>query len=88
MLHFIDQHSNDEDIVYTLSSQPYYGDLLISDTRGGMKILNQTNKIRQGDISNGRLSYSSFKEVGLEPVIESILFNVTDPNNNALTNQV
>ncbi|RXG54531.1 FRAS1-related extracellular matrix protein 3 [Armadillidium vulgare] len=88
ILFFTDFHSENNELVYTLSSQPKYGDLILSDVTGAMKILNHTHKLKQKDISSGLLSYSSNVEIGFEPVVDRLIFNVTDLSNNALVNQL
>ncbi|KAB7500158.1 Extracellular matrix protein FRAS1 [Armadillidium nasatum] len=88
ILFFTDFHSENSELVYTLSSQPKYGDLILSDITGAMKILNHTHKLKQKDISSGLLSYSSNVEIGFEPVVDKLIFNVTDLSNNALVNQL
>ncbi|CAL4077969.1 unnamed protein product, partial [Meganyctiphanes norvegica] len=87
-LHFTDIHSNDNDLVYTMADQTKYGVLYIAEPNGGVRILNETHKFSQAEIIFGMLNYTSDVETGLNTVTEHLMFNVTDPNNNALSNQV
>ncbi|XP_076043694.1 extracellular matrix organizing protein FRAS1-like [Oratosquilla oratoria] len=88
-LHFTDFHSNDEDLIYTLSSQPKFGIVALEDDEGGVqRALNETDKLSQSHVLAGMLTYTASTEVGLGPILESLVFNVTDPNNNVLSNQV
>lgn len=87
-LYFTDVHSPDEDLVYTLTSQPLYGALTILQPTGFSQMLNQTHKFTQADILYGLINYTSNVEIGISEVMDSLVFNVTDPNNNVLSNQV
>lgn len=87
-LYFTDVHSPDEDLVYTLTSQPLYGSLTILQPTGLSHTLNQTHKFTQADILYGLINYTSNVEIGISEVMDSLVFNVTDPNNNVLSNQV
>lgn len=51
-------------------------------------MLNQTHKFTQADILYGLINYTSNVEIGISEVMDSLVFNVTDPNNNVLSNQV
>ncbi|KAG7168269.1 Extracellular matrix protein FRAS1-like, partial [Homarus americanus] len=87
-LHFTDIHSNDEDLVYTLISQPQYGALVTTEPSGITRKLNETHKFTQADIFYGLVNYTSDKEIGMKAVTDKLVFNVTDPQNNVLSNQV
>ncbi|XP_069157214.1 extracellular matrix organizing protein FRAS1 [Procambarus clarkii] len=87
-LHFTDVHSKDEDLVYTLISQAQYGALVSIQPSGTTHRLNETHKFTQADIIYGLVNYTSDKEVGMKAVVDNLAFNVTDPQNNVLSNQV
>ncbi|KAK8742451.1 hypothetical protein OTU49_001882, partial [Cherax quadricarinatus] len=87
-LHFTDVHSNDEDLVYTLIHQPQYGTLVSTEPTGITRRLNETHKFTQADIIYGLVNYTSDREIGMKTVTDSLAFNVTDPQNNVLSNQI
>lgn len=74
--------------MYTLVSQPQHGALIITEPSGITKKLNETHKFTQADIIYGLVNYTSDKEIGIQTVTENMTFNVTDPQNNVLSNQV
>lgn len=51
-------------------------------------VLNITHKFTQADVVEGRMKYVSDREVGMNDVTDSLVFNVTDLQNNVLSNQV
>ncbi|XP_064121126.1 extracellular matrix organizing protein FRAS1-like isoform X1 [Macrobrachium nipponense] len=87
-LHFTDVHSSDDELVYTLTTQSEYGNLVITEPSGFTRIINGTDKFTQSDIVYGLVNYSSIVEIGPEDVTENLIFNVTDSSNNVLSNQV
>ncbi|KAK7080023.1 Extracellular matrix protein fras1 [Halocaridina rubra] len=87
-LHFTDIHSGDDELIYTLTTQPGYGSLVITEPSGNTRFVNETDKFTQADVVYGLLNYSSNVEIGLGDATENLVFNVTDPSNNVLSNQV
>lgn len=51
-------------------------------------VINITHKFTQADVVEGRMKYVSDREVGMNDVTDSLVFNVTDLQNNVLSNQV
>lgn len=88
ILFFTDLHSAPSDLVYTLAMAPVHGSLALSSPLYHVRNLNATHKFTQADILQGRLTFSADREIGAHEIQDWVVFNVTDPSNNVLTDQV
>ncbi|XP_063885992.1 extracellular matrix organizing protein FRAS1-like isoform X2 [Scylla paramamosain] len=87
-LHFTDHRSRDEELVYTITFQPQFGSLVLTESPDVVRVLNKTNKFTQADIVWGHINYTSHTEIGPEEIEDQVSFNITDSGNNVLSNQV
>ncbi|ESO99609.1 hypothetical protein LOTGIDRAFT_173674 [Lottia gigantea] len=86
LLAFGDSDDLDADLTIILSSEPFYGKLMV----GGVekRVLQSGSYFFQEDINRGHLSYKADSEIGNKAITELIYFNVTDLSRNLLPSQI
>jgi hypothetical protein len=88
VIYYNDLHSSHPELVYTLASVPRHGSLMLAYPGQTSRTLNVTHKFTQQDIMEGKLVFSADVDIGPRVVHDVVIFNVTDPSNNVLRDQV
>ncbi|XP_033117888.1 extracellular matrix protein FRAS1-like [Anneissia japonica] len=86
-LSFNDDDSNDMEIFFRLILPPRYGKLQKKNREGGYDEILTGMRFSQADINAYNIRYMSDGDVGSQIVTDIFSFNVSDVNNNVITNQ-
>ncbi|XP_013419183.1 extracellular matrix protein FRAS1-like, partial [Lingula anatina] len=80
---FTDIDTSDDKLTIKVVMDPMQGTL-----KRGREILTLGSSFTQQDINDGMIKYTAASEIGSRPINEILYFNVTDPNNHVLANQI
>ncbi|XP_071953706.1 extracellular matrix organizing protein FRAS1-like [Antedon mediterranea] len=86
-LSFDDDDSNDMEIFFRLISTPRYGKLQKKNRAGGYEDIQVGMRFSQADINAYNIRYKAEGEIGNQIVNDIFSFNVSDVNNNVISNQ-